>query len=68
MKRILVGVAGLDVHRDTVVACIDPGADSRSYDTKRRILPTTTSGLDELRQYSEAFDVQTVVMEATGIY
>ncbi len=68
MERILVRVAGLDIHRDTVVACIDPGDTPDAVVTKKKIFSTTTSGLDELRKYLQAFNVQTVVMEATGVY
>jgi transposase len=59
--------SGLDVHKDSVSACIRTGGGSST----RRLhqdFPTTTSGLLELSSWLEFHQVTHVVMESTGIY
>jgi len=60
-------VAGLDVHKDTVVACVRIVADGK---TKRecRTFATTTEQLGELRRWLEECRCTHVAMEATGVY
>ena len=60
-------VAGLDVHKDTVVACVRIMADGK---TKRecRTFATTTEPLAELRAWLEECRCTHVAMEATGVY
>jgi transposase len=60
-------VAGLDVHKDTVVACVRILADGK---TKRecRTFATTTDQLGELRRWLEECRCTDVAMEATGVY
>ena len=60
-------VAGLDVHKDTVVACVRIVADGK---TKRecRTFATTTEQLVELRAWLEESRCTHVAMEATGVY
>jgi transposase len=60
-------VAGLDVHKDTVVACVRSVADGR---TKRecRTFATMTDELKELRAWLEECRCTHVAMEATGVY
>ena len=60
-------VAGLDVHKDTVVACVRIVVDGR---TKRecRTFATTTDGLKGLRAWLEECRCTHVAMEATGVY
>src|ERR1700738_5328148 len=60
-------VAGLDVHKDTVVACVRIVADGQ---TKRecRTFATTTEQLVELRAWLEECRCTHVAMEATGVY
>src|ERR1035437_5065405 len=68
MKQIRDRVAGLDVHRDTVVACCRvPGA-RRSFKTTKRSFSTTSKELAELAQWLLEAGVTTLVMEATGVY
>lgn len=58
---------GLDVHKDSVSACIRTGGGSST----RRLhqdFPTTTSGLLELSSWLESHQVTHVVMESTGVY
>lgn len=68
MKRIRDRVAGLDIHRDTVVACcrvVDPDG---SVHVSKQSFATTRKGLSELAEFLSDAAVETVAMEATGIY
>jgi transposase len=60
-------VAGLDVHRDTVVACARLGAGRRPQ-VHKKSFPTTTAGVDQLGRWLADFGVTRVVMESTGVY
>jgi transposase len=68
MKQIRDSVAGLDVHRDTVVACCRVAGPNRSVDVTKRSFSTTAKGLDELAAWLSEAGVATVAMEATGVY
>jgi transposase len=68
MKRIRDRVAGLDVHRDTVVACcrvVDPDGE---VEVTKQSFATTRKGLGELAAFLSGAAVETVAMEATGVY
>jgi len=68
MKRIRDRVGGLDVHRDTVVACcrvVDPDG---SVNVTKASFSTTRKGLGELAEFLSDAAVDTVAMEATGVY
>src|SRR6516165_12274051 len=59
--------AGLDVHKETVVACVrlvEDGKVSRSV----RTFATTTASLIELGEWLETSGCTHVSMEATGVY
>ena len=61
-------VAGLDVHRDNVVAAIRTvGTDGEVAFTKARY-PTTRRGVAELAAHMSQAGVVRVAMEATGVY
>jgi transposase len=68
MKQIRDSVAGLDVHRDTVVACCRVAGPNRSVEVTKRSFSTTAKGLDELAAWLSEAGVATVAMEATGVY
>lgn len=68
MKQIRDKVAGLDVHRDTVVACWRVQQPDRSVDTAKQSFATTAKGLGDLATWLSEAGVTTVVMEATGVY
>lgn len=68
MKRIRDRVAGLDVHRDTVVACVRLVDADGEVRTDRATFSTTTAGLGHLAEWLAQWEVTTVGMEATGIY
>src|SRR2546421_2692391 len=68
VKQLLDPVAGLDVHRDNVVAAIRTvGADGEIAFTKARY-PTTRQGVGELAATMSQAGVVRVAMEATGVY
>jgi len=65
---IVARCAGLDVHKNTVVACVrTPGPDGGRVSTVRRFR-TFTASLRELRDWLVAEGVTQAVMEATGVY
>jgi transposase len=67
MERLHERCARLDVHKDTVVACVRI-ATGRSAKRKVKTFATTTSGLLELHDWLEGDGVTHVAMEATGVY
>ena len=67
MEVIYPRCAGLDVHKETVVACVrivEEGEVTRSV----RTFATTTASLIELGEWLEASGCTHVGMEATGVY
>jgi len=60
-------VAGLDVHKDTVVACVRV-QDGREVHEELSEWGTTTNDLLGLRDWLEAHRVQVIGMESTGVY
>ena len=67
MKQIRDRVAGLDIHRDTVVACARIGSPA-GIEVIKESFPTTRAGLAKLASFLSEAGVTTVAMEATGIY
>lgn len=67
MERIRDRVAGLDVHRDQVTACVGSGGPKPNTVAKARF-KTTTAGLAELCGWLVDQRVELAVMEATGVY
>lgn len=68
VKQIREKVGGLDVHRDTVVACCRVVGPDGSVSVSKASFATTSKGLAELAEFLEGGAVTTVVMEATGVY
>ena len=68
MRRIRNRVAGLDVHRDTVVACCQIVHPNQSVEVTKQSFSTTSKGLSELATWLRDTGVETVAMEATGVY
>jgi transposase len=67
MKVLNRRCAGLDVHKDEVVACVRlAGRGKASHEVRR--FATTTRGLLDLADWLEALGVTHVAMEATGVY
>ena len=68
MRRIRSRVAGLDVHRDTVVACCQVEYPNHSVEVTKQSFSTTAKGLGELATCLRDADVETVALEVTGVY
>lgn len=66
MEVLYPRCAGLDVHKDTVVACIR--CVSQPVHREVRTFGTTTAELIELAEWLASHDVTHVAMEATGVY
>ncbi len=67
MEQQVDNVAGLDVHRDNVVACARLGRGERPRVLKQSF-KTTTAGVGELARWLADLEVTRVVMESTGVY
>ena len=67
MEVIHERVAGLDVHKDSVVACVRIMSGGKA---KRecRTFGTTTAELEALRDWITSWECTLVAMEATGVY
>lgn len=68
MKQIRDKVGGLDVHRDSVVACARLQLPTGQVEVTKERFATTQEGLAELTAFLMDAGVSTVAMEATGIY
>jgi transposase len=69
MDVVVERCAGLDVHRDKVVATVRvPGEDRRRWVHKTRTFRATLAGLKDLGAWLAGFGVTLVGMEATGVY
>lgn len=67
MEVIYPRSAGLDVHKQTVVACVRIAGDGQPV-LEVRTFATSTSGLLALADWLESFGVKHVALEATGVY
>jgi transposase len=67
MDVIYPRCAGLDVHKQTVVACARIATDGAPATQEVRTFETTTSGLLALVDWLESCGVAHVAMEATGV-
>jgi transposase len=68
MERLFERCAGLDIHKDTVVACVRvPGEDGKRYQ-ETRTFGTMTEQLLVLLDWLRGWGVTLVGMESTGIY
>jgi transposase len=68
VKQIRDRVAGLDVHRDSVVACCRVREPGGEVELSKACFSTTRAGLVELAAFLAGQAVTTVAMEATGVY
>lgn len=68
MDAILERVARLDVHKETVVACILHGRLDRRPKKVTKTFGTTVKELLELQDWLVEFKVTDVAMESTGVY
>src|SRR3989442_9594001 len=68
MKQIRDRVAGIDVHRDTVVACVRVPDGEERIVVEKATFGTTVSEVRKLAGWLADFEVTTIAMEATGVY
>jgi transposase len=68
MEVIVERCAALDVHKDTVMACVRKPGEGRRRAQVVREFRTWTSSLRELRDWLADEGVTQVAMEATGVY
>ena len=68
METIFDRVAGLDVHKARVTACVRVPAAGGAREQQVAEFATTVRGLVALRDWLEAHRVRHVAMEATGVY
>ena len=68
MQQIYERVAGLDVHRDNVVACFRRLGPRGGVVFEKDRFATTTAGLRVLEAWLAERQVELVAMEATGVY
>ena len=67
MEVIYPRCAGLDVHKQTVVACVRIAGNGPAQQEVKTFV-TTTSGLLALADWLDSLGVEQVAMEATGVY
>ena len=67
MERIVERPGALDVHKESVTACVRVW-DGRKLEEHMAEFRTTVQGLLALRDWLEALAVKQVAMEATGVY
>jgi transposase len=68
METLIERVAALDVHKDSVVACVRVPGEQGTRLQERRRFATTTAGLLVLRDWLKSYGVTVVGMESTGCY
>lgn len=68
MQDILEICCGLDVHKETVVACLLKGSVTGNPTKEIRSFSTLLPGLDELKVWLEQEQCHHVAMESTGVY
>jgi transposase len=68
MERQIERGCGLDVHRDTVAACVRVPGQGRQREQQVRTFGTTAGELLRLRDWLEEHGVTHVAMESTGVY
>jgi transposase len=68
MDQLIERCCGLDVHRDTVAACVRVPEPNGKQRHEVRTFGTTAVELLALRDWLEAHGVTHVAMESTGVY
>src|ERR1700676_1065504 len=59
---------GLDVHKDTIAACVRWPEETGESHKENRVFGTTTQELEKLAGWMEQHQVRQVAMESTGVY
>lgn len=68
MEQLVERVCGLDVHRDTVAACVRVPGSGATRTQHVRIFGTTVAELLALRDWLESHGVTHVALESTGVF
>jgi transposase len=68
MEVLYPKCAGLDVHKDVVVACVRIAQDGNKAAQEVKSFATTTSDLLALAEWMTQYECTHVVMEASGVY
>lgn len=68
MKDILDCCCGLDIHKDTIVACLLKGPVNQQPSSEIRTFSTLNQDIEALRSWVETQDCKHIAMESTGIY
>ena len=68
MEQLIERCAGLDVHKQTVTACVRVPGTARARESHVRRFGTTSADLLALRDWLETHGVTHVAMESTGVY
>ncbi len=68
MEVVVARIAGLDVHKETVMACVRAPGEAGKRRQVVREFSTFTAELVQLKDWLAAEGVTQVVMEATGVY
>lgn len=68
MEAVLECCCGLDVHRDTVVACVLRGSREGKTESITKTFATLPNDLEELRKWLENMQCRHAAMESTGVY
>jgi transposase len=68
MRSLVERCSGLDVHKDTVTACVRVPDQTGGQRQELRTFATTTRSLLTLRDWLKALGVTLVAMESTGVY
>jgi transposase len=68
METLVARCAGLDIHKDSVVACVRVPDERGRRRSERRSFGATTRGLLALLDWLSSYEVTLVGMESTGVY
>jgi transposase len=68
MEVLVDRVAGLDVHKKTVTACVRVPGEGRERVEHKQTFPTFRADLESMRDWLAGHHVSVVVMEATGVF
>ena len=68
MDRLIERCAGLDVHKESITACVRISGEGGKRQQEIRAFSTTTRGLMLLHDWLASFAVTLVGMESTGVY
>src|SRR5947209_11867777 len=68
MERVIERVCGLDIHKQSVAACVRVPGPTRERQQEVRTFGTMAADLLALRDWLQAHGVTHVAMESTGVY